>query len=124
MAINTQKLNSVMQSFVASTPDIQAAALVTTDGLPLSTALPSRLDEERVSAMSAAILALGDRIGTELLRGTIERVYIEGKEGYAVLTNCSEDAVLLVLANRAAKQGILILEIKRILKDLRAILAG
>jgi predicted regulator of Ras-like GTPase activity (Roadblock/LC7/MglB family) len=123
MAISTEKLTNVLQSFVTSTTDIQGAAVVTPDGLPLATSLPGGMDEERVSAMSAAMLSLGERIGSELGRGGIERIYVEGDKGYGILTSCGEDAVFLVLADKAAKQGLLMLEIKRTLSDLKLILA-
>lgn len=119
MAINTQKLSSVLQDFVTSTNDIQGAALVTPDGLPLASTLPAGMDEERVAAMSAAMLSLAERIGMELARGQIDRIYVEGDQGYGVLTSCGEDAVFLVLASQAAKQGLLMLEIKRALAELK-----
>ncbi len=119
MAINTQKLSSVLQDFVTSTSDIQGAALVTPDGLPLASTLPAGMDEERVAAMSAAMLSLAERIGMELSRGQIDRIYVEGDQGYGVLTSCGEDAVFLVLASQAAKQGLLMLEIKRALAELK-----
>ncbi|NEQ22899.1 MAG: diacylglyceryl transferase [Microcoleus sp. SIO2G3] len=122
MAINTEKLGYILQDFVSTTADIQGAAIVTPDGLPLAANLPNVMDEERVSAMSAAMLSLGERIGVELARGAIERIFIEGNEGFSILTSCGEDAVFLVLANKAAKQGILMLEIKRALSELKLVL--
>lgn len=119
MGINTQKLTSILQNFVSSTSDIQGATLVTPDGLSLAATLPGGMDEERVSAMSAAMLSLGERIGKELSRGGIERIFVEGDQGYGVLTSCGEDAVFLVLASKAVKQGVLMLEIKRVLEDLK-----
>ncbi|ELR98470.1 roadblock/LC7 domain-containing protein [Gloeocapsa sp. PCC 73106] len=119
MAINTEKLTSILHNFVSSTNDVQGAALVTPDGLSLASSLPGGMDEERVSAMSAAMLSLGERIGSELSRGGIDRIYVEGNEGYGVLTSCGDDAVFLVLASKAVKQGILMLEIKRALSDLK-----
>lgn len=119
MPINTEKLGSILQNFVSATHNVEGVALVTPDGLPLAASLPGGMDEERVSAMSAAILSLGERIGTELSRGSIDRIYVEGNKGYAILTSCGEDAVFLVLANQAAKQGILMLEIKRTITDLK-----
>jgi hypothetical protein len=77
------------------------------------------MDEERVSAMSAAMLSLGERIGKELLGGETDRIYVEGDEGYSILTSCGEEAMFLVLASKAAKQGLLMLEIKRTLADLK-----
>jgi predicted regulator of Ras-like GTPase activity (Roadblock/LC7/MglB family) len=120
MSINTEKLTSIIQNFVSSTNDVQGAAVVTPDGLSLASSLPPGMDEERVSAMSAAMLSLGERIGGELNRGGIERIYVEGDDGYGVLTSCGEDAVFLVLASKAVKQGVLMLEIKRALGDLKA----
>jgi uncharacterized protein len=122
MAINVEKLSTILQNFVTGTNDVEGAALVTPDGLPLANSLPIGMDEERVSAMSAAMLSLGERIGSELARGNIDRIYVEGNTGYGVLTSCAEDAVLLVLASKAVKQGILMLEIKRVISELKLIL--
>ncbi len=122
MAINIEKLNLVLQDFVSGTSDVQGVALVTPDGLPLASTLPGAMDEERVSAMSAAMLSLGERIGQELARGIIERIYVEGDKGYGILISCGEDAVLLVLADQKAKQGMLMLEIKRIVSEIKQIL--
>lgn len=122
MAINSEKLNHVLKNFVSSTSDVQGAAVVTPDGLPLASSLPGEMDDERVSAMSAAMLSLGDRIGKELARGEIDRIYVEGTEGFSILTSCGEDAVFLVLASKAAKQGVLMLEIKRALAELKLLL--
>lgn len=122
MAINVEKIGGILQNFVSSTSDVQGAALVTPDGLPLASTLPAPMDEERVSAMSAAMLSLGERIGGELARGTIERLFVEGQKGYGILTSCGEDAVFLVLASQSAKQGVLMLEIKRAVSELKLVL--
>jgi len=122
MAINSEKLGYILGNFVSTTSDVQGAAMVTPDGLPLASSLPGGMDDERVSAMSAAMLSLGDRIGRELARGEIDRIYVEGQEGFSILTSCGEDAVFLVLAGKAAKQGVLMLEIKRTLGELKALL--
>jgi predicted regulator of Ras-like GTPase activity (Roadblock/LC7/MglB family) len=119
MAIDAAKLSAVLQDFVSSTSDVQGAALVTPDGLSLSSVLPSSMDEERVAAMSAAMLSLGERIGSELVRGSIQQIYVDGDKGYGVLTGCGDDAVLLVLANHTAKQGLLMLEIRRAIAELK-----
>ena len=107
-------LQSILDTFVSGTPDVQGAAVVTPDGLPLASSLPMGMDEERTSAMSAAMLSLGERIGKELVRGGIERIFVQGDEGYGVLTRCGEEAVLLTLASAQVKQGLLFLEIKRV----------
>jgi predicted regulator of Ras-like GTPase activity (Roadblock/LC7/MglB family) len=121
--INSEKLNAVLQNFVSGTGEVQGAAIVTPDGLPLATTLPGGMDEERVAAMSAAMLSLGERIGNELVRGLIDRIFVQGEKGFGILTSCGEDAVLLVLASEAAKQGLLMLEIKRAAAELMVLLS-
>jgi len=119
MDLNVQKMQLQLQDLVSSSPDIEGAALVTPDGLPLMTTLPDHIDEERVSAMAAAMLSIGERIGGELNRGGAERIFVEGAQGYCVLTSCGQEAVLLVLAKASAKQGLLQLAIKQTIAQLQ-----
>jgi uncharacterized protein len=111
---NLSALQGILQNFVVSSPDIQGAAVVTPDGLPLASVLPGNMDEERTAAMSAAMLSLGERIGRELARGSIDRIFVQGDTGYGVLTSCGGEAMLLTLASKEAKQGILFLEIRQL----------
>ena len=96
-----------------SSPDIQASALVSVDGLIIASALPANVEEDRVSAMSAAMLSLGERISLELQRGELDQVYIRGNGGYVLLTSVGTEAVLTVMANSNAKLGLIFLDIKR-----------
>lgn len=101
-----------------SSPDIEASAVVSVDGLSIASALPQGGDEERVSAMSAAMLSLGERIATELGRGSLEQVYIKGPGGYVILMSVGEEAVLTVLAREQSKLGLIFLDMRRAAADL------
>ncbi len=122
MVPNTQKIQMLLQGLVANSLEIEGASLVTLDGLPLASTLPSNMDEERVSAMAATMLSIGERIGEELQKGNVGRIFVESDQGYCMLTNCGEDAVLLVMASVAAKQGLLQLAIKRSVAELKVAL--
>jgi uncharacterized protein len=121
--INISMLQEILQNFVSSTSNIQGAALVSPDGLALASVLPAEMDEDRTAAMSAAMLSLGERIGSELVRGTIDRIVVEGEKGFGIVVSCGPDAVLLVLANAAVKQGLLFLEIKRAVAQISPLMA-
>ena len=73
-------------------------------GSCMASALPGNVEEDRVSAMSAAMLSLGERISSELGRGTLEQVFIKGERGYVILTSVGEEAVLTVLARPEAQR--------------------
>lgn len=120
--VQASLVQDLLQKFVTSTSDIEGAALVSPDGLPISSVLSVGMDEERTAAMSAAILSLGERIGQELARGIIERIFVEGEKGYSILVNCGRDAVLLILAGKEVKQGLLFLEAKRLVAEIKPLL--
>ena len=124
MLTSTEKLDNLILNFIKSTSGVEGVALISPDGLPLATNLPESMDEERVAAISAAMLSLAERISKELERGDVERVFVEGDLGYGILTSCGEDAVLLVLASKAAKQGMLLLAIKKTIAGLKQVLNG
>jgi len=107
-----------LRGLQASTPDIQASAVVSVDGLIMASSLPAGVEEDRVSAMSAAMLSLGERIASELGRGVLDQVFIHGKGGYVVLSSVGQDAVLTVLAREQAKLGLIMLDMRRAAEDL------
>jgi predicted regulator of Ras-like GTPase activity (Roadblock/LC7/MglB family) len=84
----------------------------------MASALQQGVEEDRVSAMSAAMLSLGERISTELGRKGLEQVYIRGSKGSIVLTSIGEEAVLTALARQDAKLGMIFLEMRRAAEDI------
>lgn len=117
-----EQLVERLRDLQVSSPDVEAAAIVSVDGLSIASSLPSNIEEDRVSAMSAAMLSLGERISTELRRGALEQVYVKGEHGYVILSSIGEDAVLTVLAREGAKLGLIFLDMSRAVKELEKLL--
>jgi hypothetical protein len=107
-----------LRELQTATTDIEASAIVSVDGLIMASALPSDAEEDRVSAMSAAMLSLGERIAGELGRGTLDQVYVRGDSGYVILMAIGEEAVLTALVRDSAKLGLVFLDMKRAANDL------
>lgn len=118
----TERMVEQLRELQLGTPDIEASAIVSVDGLTIASALPAGVEEDRVSAMSAAMLSLGERIASELGRGVLEEVYVKGEGGYVLLTAVGEEAVLTVLARAGAKLGLVFLEMRRAAEELADIL--
>jgi predicted regulator of Ras-like GTPase activity (Roadblock/LC7/MglB family) len=102
----------------AAAPDIEASAVVSVDGLIMASALQQGVEEDRVSAMSAAMLSLGERISNELGRAALAQVFIQGDKGSIALTSIGEEAVLTAMARQEAKLGMIFLEMRRAAEDL------
>ena len=118
----TKQMVDRLREMQVSSPDIEASAIVSVDGLSIASALPQEIEEDHVSAMSAAMLSLGERIASELGRGELEQVYIKGESGFVVLMAVGEEAVLTALASEKAKLGLIFLDMRRAVEDLEKLI--
>ena len=118
MAKRAEQIQQILRGLVSNTPDLEGAAMVSVDGLVLSAVLPAGTDEDRVSAMAAALLSLGERTSQELQRGALEQVYVKGASGYILLMQAGNEGVLEGIAGPGAKLGMLLLDMKRAAQEL------
>jgi predicted regulator of Ras-like GTPase activity (Roadblock/LC7/MglB family) len=114
----TELMVDRLRDLQGTTPDVEASAVVSVDGLIIASALPAGIEEDRVSAMSAAMLSLGERIASELGRGMLDQVYVKGADGYVILMAVGEEAVLTTLVRQKAKLGLIFLDMRRSADDL------
>ncbi|MBU7019248.1 MAG: roadblock/LC7 domain-containing protein [Theionarchaea archaeon] len=117
-----EALTDLLEGLEAMTPDIEASAVVSVDGLMIASALPKDVEGDRVAAMSAAMLSLGERTASELARGQLSEVYVKGEHGYIVLMASGENAVMTALAREDAKLGLVFLDMKRVAGEVAAII--
>jgi len=117
MVSRSEEISKLLKTLTSTSTDVDAAALIDNDGLTISAALPTDVEEDRVAAMSAALLEVSDRIVHELGRGLFELVMVRVSEGYTILARCGQDAVLSVLTTRTAKLGLVFLDASRSAKE-------
>lgn len=111
-ATREERLAAALNALMEDSQEIQAAALVSLDGFTMASALPEGMHEDRVGAMSAAILGLGERAAAELGRGALSQVFIEGEGGYVMLIAAGGRAVLTCLADIDAKLGLVLYDMR------------
>jgi len=109
----SSQLDRALTDLLTQAPELEAAAVVSFDGLPMASALPAAMDEDRVAAMSAALLSLGERASEGLGRGLLNQVYIEGEHGTVFLVSADDEAVLVAVAPKGAKVGMMLFEVRR-----------
>ncbi len=118
-----RRLDMLLRQMQGLTPNIEASAVVSPEGLVLASALPTGTDEQEIGAMSAAVLTLGERIARELLSGRVKQVYVEGEgTGYVFLTSIGDEAILIALANPDAKLALVFMDMGRIATEAQKIL--
>ncbi|MBI1377153.1 MAG: hypothetical protein GC157_06695 [Frankiales bacterium] len=106
------RLDRALRDLLSQAPELEAAAVVSFDGLAMASALPPGMDEDRVAAMSAALLSLGEKAAQGLGRGDLSQVYVEGETGTVFLVSCDEEAVLVAVAAAGAKAGLMLFEVR------------
>ena len=111
--MRSDMLDSILNELNGTSADIEASGVISTDGLMMASRLPAGMDEDRVGAMSAAMLSLGDRTAQELARGGLEQVLVKGENGYVLMTHAGAEAVITVMAKANAKLGLIFLDVKR-----------
>ena len=117
-----ERIQDVLRSLRAVSPDIVGSAMVSTDGFIIASLLPAEVDEELVCAMAAAQLGAAERIAGELMGGAMEQTYVRGKLGYVILNAVGQEALLIVLTTPDAKLGLVFLDVKRRVQELSKIL--
>ncbi len=106
-------IKSVLSDLNSGSADIEASAVISLDGLTMASLLQAGMDEDRVGAMAAAMLSLGDRTAMELSRGELDQVMIKGSRGYILLIHAGSEAVLSVIVRDGAKLGLVFLDANR-----------
>lgn len=107
------QLATALDDLLQVSQEIEAAAVVSSDGLPMASALPAHVEEDRLAAMSAALLVLGERAAQEMGKGDLSQVFVEGSSGHVVLMAAGEYAVLVAVTSHDAKVGLVLFEMRR-----------
>src|SRR5688500_17645213 len=101
-----------------STPEIIGAVVVNMDGFVVSSVIPSEVDDELIGGMAAALLGVGERIASDLMRANMEQVYVRSPKGYVIINAITDQAALVLLVTRDAKLGLVFLELRRVVEEL------
>jgi predicted regulator of Ras-like GTPase activity (Roadblock/LC7/MglB family) len=91
---DSPQVNEALSQLVLGTPAVVRAALVTSTGLARGSFPRQAAEEDRISAMSAAIMSLGERICNELGNGDLRYAVIAGTKTTQLLIMLSEDHAL------------------------------
>lgn len=124
MATKTGKvLEEMLAQLLAQSSDIEGAAVVGVDGLVFSANMPYRdMDEDLAGAVAAAIFALGVRSTSQLKRGSLTRVLVQGDDGNIIVTVINPQTILVALTPKSVNLGMAFAEAKSISAQLAEVL--
>ncbi|MGB9750074.1 MAG: roadblock/LC7 domain-containing protein [Caldisericia bacterium] len=118
-----QDVNLIKEKFnklLENDKTVESLILISKDGLPISSTL-SMEEEEKIAALSASLVMLGERAIEDFKKGEFEEIFAKGKDGYIFIYNISPNIALLGILNNEAKLGLIRLELRNLVNDLREI---
>ena len=104
----TDQLNQLMTN-----SEVDGCALVSTRGQLMAAELGKDVDDKAVSAMAAALLSIGNRVGTALASGVPKNIVIKG-ENKMVMVRSTGNAAIIATAPAGAKVGLIDFEMDKV----------
>lgn len=92
---------------------VEAAIVLGRDGLLIDSQAIPGLDPEDLAARIPPIIGPADELGSAAKRGEVVSVILEHKQGIAIVSVLSSEAILLVLVQPSADIGQLLYELRR-----------
>lgn len=123
MAFRANEVEKILKR-LEGVPGLEGSALISADGFTLASSLPPGISEDRVAAMGAAMVSVAERINKELNRGRFEMSIITGSDGYTFVTNIGLEAMLIVLASKTARLGLVFYEVRKAAEELSRVLGA
>ncbi len=115
-------LDEILKELDLNVKEIEAAAIVSIEGLPIAARMPPEYEDALVAPMTAAMLSLGEKISNNLHRGLLQKIFVEGVEGHVIFVAAGSNAVLTVSTTKDAKLGLIFLEMDEAAKKIAEVL--
>ncbi len=119
MSARVRKLESVLKKLLEAS-EIESSAVVSTKGRIIAASLGKGVDKSSVSSMAAAMLSIGERVGSVLGTGKTQSLSIDCSKG-VVLLRAMPEAVLISTAPSDAKLGLIDHELTQAVQEIRQI---
>ncbi len=113
-----QRIRPILKRLNSISSEIEASSVMTRDGITLASVLRDDIDEDRLGAMCASLLSLGDKTSSELERGKLKQVLIEGESGCVLMVQIGRQAVLAVISKPTSKLGMVFNEARKIAREI------
>lgn len=117
-----KSLRPILRSFNSASNDIEASAVISSDGLSMAWVLGDEVNPDRFGAMCASLLALAKRASEEISRGKLKQVLIEGDKGLMLLIYAGNDAVLAVATKPTVNLGKIFIDSRKAAENIALLL--
>jgi len=117
-------LRNCIESLRNAVPDLKGVLLASSEGLPIAYSLANDGDPNRLAAMAAAALNLGNRISEAVETGAFTEVNVRGSEGSLFVYTVGNKAVLAVVGPKNSNAGLIHLEARSTSSEIAGLFGG
>ncbi len=107
-------LEELLKKLIHSVPGVKAAAIISVEGLPVVSALPETITDEKMSATTSMLLSLAERAIYEMEVGDLEQLIIKGSILNLLVFPAGRKNVLTILTEKTDNLGYVFIESERI----------
>ncbi len=107
-----ERLDGILKRFNGAC-SCEGSAVVSRDGLLISSLLSDGVDAETFAAMSATMVGAAETAVSELKKGNMERIIVESKDSKIVAVGAGPSALLVAMAPAKASLGLVLVEMKK-----------
>jgi len=118
-----QLVRTVLLELSRSSTDVEASAVVTTEGVTIASLLTEGIDTGQVGVMCASLLALAETASLEFKRGKLKQLMIDAECGYVLIVHVGETAALVLVTQTRDNVGMVFLEAYKTAQNISKILA-
>jgi len=118
----TKVLTKAIKTLFINFPEVEACAVISTDGITKAAVLGDGIDERRFGAMCASLLGLAKRAAIETKRGELRLVLIQGDNGVMLVVQIGSKGVLAVAAGPKTSLGRVFHEARRTADEIADVL--
>lgn len=120
MSAKIKKLSEILKRLEADS-EIDGSALVSERGQLMAAALHKGVDDKAVSAMAAALVSIGSRVGSALESGEPRNIVIEGESKTVIVRKLSRVS-LIATAPKDSKIGLIDFEMDNAVQEIEKVL--
>lgn len=121
---NREIFTEILTGLTESGSDFEGVAVVSTDGVVYAASMPQHTstEENYVGTISAAALGLSKRSVGQLKCGNFKQTFIQADQGNIIISNLSDELILVGLAPQDVNLGIIFFEVRTITEKLQEFL--
>ncbi|OLS13032.1 MAG: hypothetical protein RBG13Loki_3392 [Promethearchaeota archaeon CR_4] len=106
-------MNFLLKSLMQKVEGIQSAAVVSREGLTVTSILDANVQAMHIAAMSAIIMSTCERILVELNKGELDVCIIQGSAGKFVVMEAGQDYIIVTVLKDDARMDVAFVEMRK-----------